>query len=197
MPIRLLIGLGNPGERYRQTRHNAGFVVLERLDEFRRTRWRSGCGGRWSEAEIRGCPVLLFEPQSYMNLSGEPVARMLGRGYTPGEILVICDDMDLPLGRVRLRPGGGSGGHRGLASIARELGTNEFPRLRVGIGRPGENVDARDYVLQSFGAEERDLADLTLDLAVRAVICAVASGIEEAMNAFNGVTVRPEGAEDE
>ncbi|MFO7941912.1 MAG: aminoacyl-tRNA hydrolase [Bacillota bacterium] len=197
MPIRLLVGLGNPGERYRQTRHNAGFLVLERLGEFRRTRWKPGCGGRWVEAEMRGCPAVLFEPHSYMNLSGEPVARMMGRGYAPGEILVICDDMDLPLGRVRLKPSGGSGGHRGLASIARELGTNEFPRLRVGIDRPPDGVDAREYVLRPFAAGERELADLALDLAARASVCAVVSGVEEAMNEFNGITANPEESESE
>ncbi len=191
MPIRLVVGLGNPGERYRRTRHNAGFLVLERLQGSRRVRWRPGCGGHWAEILLDRCPLVLFKPASYMNLSGGPVARMADRGFSPGEILVVCDDLDLPLGRVRIRPGGGSGGHRGLASIASSLGTRAFPRLRVGIGRPADGEVSSEYVLRPFAPEERELVDRSLDLAAQAVTCAVASGVDAAMNAFNGAHALP------
>ncbi len=189
LPIRLLIGLGNPGERYRRTRHNAGFLVLERLEGFRQTRWQPGYGGRWAEALLDGCPAVLFKPGTYMNLSGDPVARILSRGFSPGEILVLCDDLDLPLGRIRLKPSGGTGGHRGLASISDALGTGEYPRLRIGIGRPQDGGEPRDYVLDGFAEDETEVAGAALDLAARAAVAAVADGVEIAMNEFNGIDV--------
>ena len=196
MPIRLMVGLGNPGERYRRTRHNAGFLVIERLDGFRRGRWQPGYGGRWAEALIDGCPVVFFRPGSYMNLSGGPVGRAAARGFEPGEILVVCDDLDLPLGRIRLKPAGGSGGHRGLASVADALGTNAFPRLRLGIGRPDDGRDPSAYVLEPFTSEEMPLVDHVLDLATRAAVAAVTCGVEAAMNRFNGMTALPEDESD-
>lgn len=184
---RLVCGLGNPGPRYAWTRHNAGYLVVDRL--------ASLLGGKWLEyrglaltarVKIGEVPVLLAKPLTFMNLSGTAVAALVrAGGFSLEEVLVVADDLDLPLGVIRLRPKGSAGGHRGLASVISALGTSEFPRLRLGIGRPPEGCDAVSYVLDPFPPEERATFEFVLDRAVEAVQSWATEGIVAAMNKFN------------
>ena len=183
---RLVIGLGNPGRKYTANRHNVGFQCLDRLAEA----WSLSFGKRKHKAllaqgEIAGLTTTLAKPQTFMNLSGEAVER-LARFYKlpPQRILVIYDDLDLPLGRIRLRPEGGSGGHKGMKSIIEHLGTGGFPRLRVGIGRPTHG-DPVDYVLSDFAPDERRTIEETYERAIAAVELWLAKGIVAAMNRYN------------
>jgi PTH1 family peptidyl-tRNA hydrolase len=184
----LIVGLGNPGREYRDTRHNAGFMVVDRLCEsfgIRLSRLQSKAligTGAWD-----GRRMVLAKPQTYMNLSGQCVTSLLRFYKTPlDQLLVVHDDLDLPLGTLRLRPGGGSAGQRGLASIIQQLGTQEFPRLRVGIGRPPGQMDPADYVLERFTASDRVVIPLLLDRAVDAVKDFLQFDLSHAMNNFNG-----------
>lgn len=185
--VKLVVGLGNPGSRYASTRHNVGFMVVDRLAR----RWRAAitkkqCGAQVGAAEFDGEKVWLAKPQTFMNLSGEAVSCLL-RFYklSPADLVVIYDERDLPVGRIRLRERGSAGGHRGVASIIQMLGTNEFPRVRVGIGRPPE-MDAVDHVLSGFPPEERPLIEEALDRAVEGVEDALRDGLVAAMNKYNG-----------
>jgi PTH1 family peptidyl-tRNA hydrolase len=146
---------------------------------------------RVAEGKINGEPVVLAKPQTYMNLSGRAVGR-LGRAHNvlPEQILIVYDDLDLPLGRLRLRPQGGSGGHRGMRSIIDSLGTQDFPRLRVGIDRPPGRVDPADYVLQPFDADQRELLPTIAKVSVAAIECWLATDIATAMDRFNGPVLR-------
>ncbi len=184
--MKLIVGLGNPGARYRLTRHNLGFMVLDLLAE----RWRIAVGGRRHEAElgsgeIAETRVVLAKPQTFMNASGESVAkvRRLHR-LEPRDILVVCDDLDLPLGRVRLRGEGGAGGHNGLASLISVLGKG-FPRLRIGIGRPLGGADPVDFVLEPFTASERPTVHTAIERAADGVESWLREGLESAMNTLN------------
>ncbi len=186
----LIVGLGNPGIRYAKTRHNIGFRCVERLAsahgiDVRRQRFESLLG----EGEVQGKRVVLLEPQTFMNDSGRAVAPA-SRWYKipPERVLVAHDDLDLPLGRLRLRPGGSSGGHKGIESIIQVLGTNEFPRLRLGIGRP-EHGDPIDYVLARFTEGEEQAVGAICDLMLEITRCFMEQGIEAAMNAYNGTVV--------
>ncbi|MGH2356622.1 MAG: aminoacyl-tRNA hydrolase [Candidatus Limnocylindria bacterium] len=188
--MRVICGLGNPGERYRLTRHNVGFRVVDLLAD----RWGLAGQGRIRDGAARlehSLPepagrVLLVKPMRYMNLSGGPLRAALRQtdAATARDLLVVADDVDLPLGRVRLRRAGSAGGHNGLRDIISALGTNEFDRLRVGIGRAGETVD---HVLATFAASERDLATEAIAIAADAAELWLRQGIEAAMNAFNGL----------
>ncbi len=195
--VRLVVGLGNPGPEYSRSRHNSGFMVIERL--------LAGWPGRFEEISIaqsrcftgrfRGRPLELQMPQTFMNLSGEAVGCLARkRQLLPEEILVVVDDMDLPLGRLRLRAGGSDGGHNGLKSIIAQLGSENFKRLRVGIGRPepGKTVD---YVLSGFEGEELKLFEASLDGAAQAVKTVLSSGLGRAMNQFNAWS--PEAGEEQ
>ena len=190
--MKVICGLGNPGERYRLTRHNVGFRVVDLLAD----RWNMTGRGRVKDGagllEVhRPEPVgrvLLVKPMKYMNLSGGPLRAALRQtdvGVT-SELLVVADDIDLPLGRLRLRRSGSAGGHKGLRDVISAFGTNEFNRLRIGIGRAGEAVD---HVLAGFQADERELADEMVALGADAAERWLRDGIDEAMNAFNGVEV--------
>jgi PTH1 family peptidyl-tRNA hydrolase len=193
----LIAGLGNPGPGYAATRHNIGFVLVDRLA----ARWRAVWAlekkfqGRLARAERDGRKVILCQPQTFMNASGEAVGAV-GRFYQlPAEsILIVVDDADLPLGQLRMRPEGSSGGHHGLESVEQQLATRSYPRLRLGIGRRSEDQrEITDYVLGRFEAAERGTVEEVLDRAVRQVECWLADGIEKAMNEFNGaVTAQPE-----
>jgi len=183
---KLIVGLGNPGRKYAGNRHNVGFQCLDRLAEA----WDLSFGRRKHKAllaqgQIAGLKVILAKPQTFMNLSGEAVERM-ARFYKapPENILVIYDDLDLPVGRIRLRPEGGSGGHKGMKSIMEHLGANGFPRLRVGIGRPVHG-DPVDYVLGDFTLDERITIDVVCERVVSAVELWLAEGIAAAMNRYN------------
>jgi PTH1 family peptidyl-tRNA hydrolase len=188
--MKVICGLGNPGDRYRMTRHNVGFRVLDLLAD----RWRLTGAGRVRDGAARlevTRPepigrVLLVKPMKFMNLSGGPLrAAMRHVSADPtADLLVVADDIDLPLGRLRLRRDGSAGGHNGLRDIIGALGTDEFDRLRVGIGRHG---DAADHVLSTFRPVERELADEAVAAAADAVETWLRDGIDAAMNAFNGL----------
>lgn len=184
---KLVVGLGNPGSKYEGTRHNVGFEVVDRLA-------RGGSGvsfsrkfdGQLAEAEIDFHRVLLLKPETFMNLSGRSV-RQAVQFYKLdlADVLVICDDLSLPLGKLRLRAGGSDGGQKGLRDIALQLGTEEFPRLRIGIGERGP-IDASDFVLTRFKSSERPTIDDALIAATQAVAVWVSQGLASAMNRFNG-----------
>jgi len=190
MSPHLIVGLGNPGAEYAKTRHNAGFLLVEKLA----VRWRASWtfekrfNARVARAEPNEKRVFLCEPQTFMNSSGEAVAPLVEFYRIPLEqLLVAVDDADLPLGEIRLRPGGSSGGHHGLESIEQHLGTQEFARLRIGIGRrPGER-EIRDYVLGRFSSTEAAPADKVLIAARDQAECWMSAGIQKAMSQFNGV----------
>jgi len=184
---RIVVGLGNPGPRYARTRHNAGFLAVEALAAAAGILLRQQRHGALvGEGRIGGRRCLLALPQTFMNRSGESVRRILDfTGAAVADLLVVTDDLDLPLGRLRLRRGGGAGGHRGLASILDHLGDQGFARLRIGIGRPPERVPAEAYVLQDFAAGERPLLDEALTRAREAAEAVIAEGLDAAMNRFN------------
>jgi PTH1 family peptidyl-tRNA hydrolase len=183
----LIIGLGNPGREYKDNRHNVGFMLIDRLAvrlDVRMTRLQSRA--LVSAVQFEGQKLILAKPQTYMNLSGESVGGLARFYRVPLEqVLVAHDDLDLPFGSIRLRPGGGPGGQKGVDSTIKRLGTQEFPRLRIGIGRPPGRMDPAAYVLQDFPAA--DLIDLseTLDRAAEAAFTFVREGIQAAMNKFN------------
>ncbi len=188
MPIEwLIVGLGNPGKKYAQTRHNVGFHIVDRLAA---SAGFTFDGQKHQAVLARGklgdVPVMLAKPQTFMNLSGKAVAP-LARFYKipPERILVIVDDLDLPTARLRLRKFGGAGGHKGMRSIIDLLGTRDFPRMRVGIGRPPGQMPVEAYVLQKFSPAEWDEMTITYKRAVDAIRTVVAEGVEMAMNKFN------------
>jgi peptidyl-tRNA hydrolase, PTH1 family len=185
--LKLVAGLGNPGPKYQGTRHNVGFDVVDRLAAGgARPSFSRKFDGQVAEAEIDFRRVLLLKPETFMNLSGRSVAQAL-RFYKlePADLLVVCDDLSLPLGRLRLRPGGSDGGQKGLRDIIAHLGIDKFARLRIGIGERGE-ADAADFVLSRFRGAERPIIDDALILATQAVAVWVTQGIDAAMNKFNG-----------
>jgi PTH1 family peptidyl-tRNA hydrolase len=191
--VKVVTGLGNPGERHRLTRHNVGFRVVDLLAD----RWGLTGQGRVRDGAARlevqltdpEARVLLVKPMKYMNLSGGPVRAALRQtGADPVEdLLVVTDDVDLPLGRLRLRRDGSAGGHNGLRDIIASLGSNEFNRLRVGIGRPGSSRVTVDHVLATFKPGERELAAESIAAAADAVETWLRDGMEAAMNEFNGL----------
>lgn len=188
MPVDYIVaGLGNPGLPYRGTRHNAGAALVEELSKrhaipLTGKKYRSLTG----RGAISGRDCLLCLPQTYMNLSGQAVKRMLTYSDAPLSHLVIaCDDLDLPLGRIRLRLGGGSGGHRGLSSIMESTGENKFVRLRIGIDRPPGSMAAEDYVLKRFNRSEGPLVGEALDRAIQALETLFSQGLDKAMSLFN------------
>ena len=182
-----VIGLGNPGVRYSETRHNLGFWVVDLLSRRHRGRWRQPSGRYMSShVNIAGLTVLLVEPLTYMNLSGEAVMELSSKyPLESSDLLVVCDDLALPLGRLRLRKKGSDGGHNGLRSINDLLGTPRFPRLRLGVGPPPEETDHSDFVLTGFGPRDRIVAER---MAARAADCVdhyLEAGIDAAMSRFN------------
>jgi len=181
--IRLVVGLGNPGSEYERTRHNVGFMVLDRLAADWRVQWERSAkwGAYWAKAE----QALLVKPMTYMNRSGGPL-QAVSQFYkiAPEEMLPVLDDLALPLGRLRLRPDGSTGGHNGLDSIITTFGTDKIPRLRVGIGAPPQAA-AVDYVLGRFFDEELPLLEKTIARAVEAVKWSIDKSVVSAMNTFN------------
>jgi PTH1 family peptidyl-tRNA hydrolase len=187
----LIVGLGNPGKKYAGNRHNVGFHCLNRLAEA----YQLAFDGKRDKAElalgrVAGRRAVLAKPQTYVNESGQAVGA-IARFFKvePGDVWVLYDDLDLPQGTIRLRPRGSSGGHRGIESIIEHLGTREFPRVRVGIGRPPGKMEPKAYVLQDFDAAERKRMEEVYERVVAAVETAIREGIKEAMNRFNA---RPE-----
>jgi len=185
--VKVIVGLGNPGLTYRKTRHNLGHMVVGRLARergigFRRGRFECTQG----EGTIGEERVLLVRPQTFMNRSGACVAPLMRHlGLPPSDLLVICDDVNLELGRLRLRRSGSAGGHKGLGSIIQRLGSDEFARLRLGVGRPPGDPDLVDHVLSSFRRSEWPLVEELLARAAQAAETWVCHGAEEAMNRFN------------
>jgi PTH1 family peptidyl-tRNA hydrolase len=181
--IRLVAGLGNPGPEYRQTRHNIGFMVIDRLASELGMNW-----DRFNKADAaiaKSGDLFLVKPQAFMNRSGHPLFAV-AQFYKiePAEVLVVFDDFALPLGRVRIRPDGGTGGHNGLESIIVQFGSDQIPRLRIGIGA-APMQGAVDHVLGRFFEEELPLVGTVIDRAVDAVKCAIDNGLVSAMNKFN------------
>lgn len=184
----LLVGLGNPGKEYEKTRHNAGFLAIDRIAE------RFGikidfyeCTSLTGRGSIEGVPVILARPQTFMNRSGVAVRCLIAKyKVDPKNIIVIYDDIDLPLGKVRIRTSGGAGGHKGMVSIINSLGTESFPRIRLGIGRPEDKkVDIVEYVLSPFSPEEWPVFEESLEKAVEGVRLIFQKGYPAAMSAIN------------
>ena len=181
--IQLVAGLGNPGAEYAYTRHNIGFMVVDFLAHGAGLKWEKS--SKWDAATTKFGDALLIKPASYMNRSGHPL-HAIAQFYKvpPEQVLVVLDDFSLPLGRVRIRQSGGPGGHNGLESVIVQFGTEEIPRLRIGIGSaPAEG--SSDYVLSNFFEEEKSLVKSAIERAAEAVKCAIDKGVVSAMNTFN------------
>jgi PTH1 family peptidyl-tRNA hydrolase len=184
----LIVGLGNPGLAYRHNRHNVGFMVADTLADkleipLKRVKFKAQIGN----GKLGDIPIIIAKPLTFMNNSGEAVAPLVRYFKVPLErLLVIHDDMDLPLGTLRMRPSGGSAGHNGMLSIFDKLGTNAIPRLRVGIGRPPGRMDPADYVLQDFPRSEEELLSMVIAQACEAALAFITTGLEKAMNTYNG-----------
>jgi PTH1 family peptidyl-tRNA hydrolase len=192
-PSRLIVGLGNPGQGFSGNRHNVGFMSVNHLAKAHGMRFdRSKSESRVAEGEIGGISVMLARPQTFMNLSGKAVEGLMHKlKLTPDDIIVIHDDLDLPLGRIRIRKGGSSGGHNGIRSIIAEIGTEDFVRLRIGIGRPDRSDaavarthDVKDHVLGDFAGDERSTIEATIPRVIEAVECLLTEGLVQAMNRF-------------
>ena len=185
--MKLIVGLGNPGSKFAHSRHNVGFYCVDCLAK----RWGGKLAERRKLAMLgvmpTSCPpVVLAKPRTFMNLSGEGVGYILTRfAAGPEDLVVIYDDMDLPLGMIRVRPRGGDGGHNGIKSIITTLGTQEFPRIRVGIGDPPADVDEVSYVLGSFSSEEKPEVEKAVETVAEVVECLLREDIEIVMNKFN------------
>lgn len=191
----LVAGLGNPGKEYANTRHNAGFLLVERLARDWAANWTEErkFRSRLAKVERGGHRFVLCQPQTFMNASGEAVQSVADYFRLPPEkVLVVVDDVDLPFGEIRLRGSGSSGGHHGLESVEQHLGTREFPRLRIGIGRRDGVRQITNYVLGQFAKEEFDLLEKILARASDQVECWAGAGIGKAMSQFNGVVNKEE-----
>ncbi len=183
----VVAGLGNPGEQYARTRHNAGFMTIDRIAkangvELNRRRFK----GLTAEVTLAGQPAILVKPQTFYNLSGECLADLLGYFKVPAEqLIVVHDELDIEAGRLRLKKGGTDAGNRGVRSVAEVLGTPDFIRVRIGIGRPPANDPSKDYLLRPLTAAEREQFSPNLDRAANAVAEIIANGLERAMNLHN------------
>lgn len=181
----VVVGLGNPGASYAKTRHNLGAVMVERLADRLGVKLRRGVRGRYRSGEgtLASTPVVLAVPTTYMNESGPPVAVLVRKaGVRPERLVVVHDELDLPLGTVRLKDGGGLAGHNGLKSIRDSLRSQDFLRIRLGIGRPQLGSDATEKVLTSFAPQERPVADAAVDLAMKGLEVLVRDGLDAAQN---------------
>jgi PTH1 family peptidyl-tRNA hydrolase len=188
--MKLIVGLGNPGLKYSKNRHNIGFTCLRHfarrhsihLDK-KQSLARTGSG------KIEGENIILARPQTYMNLSGQSVSRLVNKlKLNLDDLIVIHDDLDLPLGRIRIRQGGGSGGHKGMESVIGELGSQDFIRIRIGIGRPSENASEDEiigFVLSDFTPEEEQIVKKAIARVSDAIIRLITKGLETAMNTYN------------
>lgn len=186
--IYLIVGLGNPGREYRNTRHNMGFLAVDALIQklgFSRSKVQNKA--IINTGSLQGQKVILAKPQTYMNLSGQAVSGLVNFYKIPlNHLLVINDDVDIPFGTIRIRPGGGSAGQKGVGSIIEKLGTQEFARMRLGVGRPPGQMSTPDYVLQQFSKDEEEFLRNFLDKADLAVEEFILNGLDAAMNKFNG-----------
>ena len=191
--MKLIVGLGNPGKTYAHNRHNVGFQCLNYLARLHSVRFdRRQCQARVGTGKVSGEKLLLAKPGTFVNLSGKSVAGLVQKHHIPlSDLLVIYDDLDLPLGRIRLRQSGSSGGHKGMNSIISALSSEDFPRIRVGIGRPqGEKQSMSDdaivdYVLSDFSSQEEAIIKPAIAKVAEAIDCFLTEGIKAAMNRFN------------
>ena len=187
--IRLIVGLGNPESKYDGTRHNAGFMFVERLLTKLPRSFQPRIHGFQSyywKGTYAGAPLMIQTPLTYMNLSGEAVAPLMrSEGIAPDEVLVVHDDMDIPLGRIRIRKGGGSAGHNGIKSLIEEIGSEGFHRMRIGVGHAESSGDVIDYVLSEFSEEEKAVFDRVLAGAAEAAVLILRRGVAMAMNQYN------------
>jgi PTH1 family peptidyl-tRNA hydrolase len=183
----LMVGLGNPGREYHDNRHNAGFMAIDRISErFNIKLSRMQCQALVGTGTAGSVKLILAKPQTFMNLSGQAVGGLVRFYKTPlNQLLVINDDMDLPFGEIRLRPGGGSAGQKGMGSIIERLGTQTFPRMRIGIGHPGGRRDTADYVLGDFTNAEQDVLNQVMTEAADAAVDFLEKGLEYAMTHHN------------
>jgi len=190
--MRVIAGLGNPGREYQDTRHNAGFMALAAVSRLTRIPVRGfRFHGRTGQGKFKGQELFLLRPRTYMNLSGDSVRACLrSLRLQPADLIVIHDDMDLPMGRLRIKTKGGDGGHRGIRSIISALGTDEFIRVKIGISKPDED-DAEDYVLEPFSAAELPLIEQAVAQAAAAVQALLLEGTAAAMNRFNSAKADP------
>ncbi len=189
----LIAGLGNPGRKFEHNRHNVGFMLLNRLSlKFGVTFGQVESKALVAKTIYQGKRVILIKPQTYMNNSGSAVNSLVNFYKIPlANLLVAYDDVDLPLGSLRLRPSGGSAGQKGMQSIIERMGTDQFPRLRIGTGRPPGKMEAADYVLENFPNSDTDLLSEALDRGVDAVLTYIQDGLDQAMNLYNGELVKP------
>jgi peptidyl-tRNA hydrolase, PTH1 family len=185
--LKLVIGLGNPGKEYDRTRHNAGFMVVERLaDAFRISMDKNKFDTIYGKGKIQAKDVMLAKPQAFMNRSGPPVQKLAGfYRISCEDMLIIHDDIDLAFGRIKIKEKGGDGGHKGIRSIKDALGGGNFTRLRIGIGRSEAGADVVDHVLGRFDPEEKALLDKIIATAMDAVLTILCEGAKEGMNRFN------------
>ena len=185
--MKLIVGLGNPGTRFARTRHNIGFRCVDHFARrhglslaSRRQQVRLGTG------QVEGTPIVLAQPRTFMNHSSAAISYLLRRFKSlPQDLVVVYDDLDLPVGKIRIRAGGSSGGHRGMDSIIQEVASQEIPRIRVGIGRPTEDEDKVAYVLSAFAPEEEHLVQEAVERVSDALLCIIEEGLEQAMNRYN------------
>ena len=185
--MKAIAGLGNPGEKYAHTRHNIGFMVIAELSERFNINSSYKFDGLVGDFFFGGEKVILFQPMKYMNKSGQPIFKLLDYfQIEPGNLLVIHDDLDLDLGKMRLKKNGSSGGHNGIKSIINNLNTDEFKRLKIGIGRPPENLPVPDFVLTTFRGEEKNTSEEVVKKAASAVELMLKEDIMKAMNKYNG-----------
>ncbi len=184
----LVVGLGNPGPQYAWTRHNLGFLVVAALAE----QWRiplnkSTLDAAWGQGRVGGKTVVLAQPATYMNLSGRAVSRLLAYfKFTPAALVVVHDDLDVPLGRLKIVERGGPGGHKGVLSIINALDTEEFLRVKLGIGRPPREMPTENYVLSHFAREEEEMVAGLVERGAAAVDCLIKEGLQAAQNQFHG-----------
>ena len=186
--MQLIVGLGNPERRFHHSRHNVGFWCLEHMAR----QWSIPLSERRAKAVLGQGRVddrllVLAKPRTFVNHSGEAVRYLLDRFHaSPQELLVVYDDMDLPIGKLRLRPDGGAGGHNGLKSIIATIATQQFPRMRIGIGRPSGSQNEIDFVLGPFNSVEKEMVEEVVELGAQASLCVIRDGLQQAMNRFNG-----------
>jgi PTH1 family peptidyl-tRNA hydrolase len=184
---KLLVGLGNPGKKYSMTRHNIGFMVLDSLAEKAGQKFKTG-RGKWKQARINlsGHDIWAIKPQTYMNLSGQAVEYFCSYyKIEPEQILVVCDDINLPLGKLRIRADGSAGGHNGLKDIIASLGSENFSRIRLGIDLPPQGEASEDYVLRPFSEDERKTVSTMIKSAAEAILTIVSEGVTAAQNIYN------------
>jgi PTH1 family peptidyl-tRNA hydrolase len=185
--LKVIAGLGNPGEKYTQTRHNIGFMIVSELADRFKVNSSYKFDGLVGDFFFGGEKIILFQPMKYMNKSGQPIYKLLDYfQIEAADLLVVHDDLDLDLGKMRFKQNGGSGGHNGIKSIINQLGTDQFNRLKIGIGRPPENVPVPDFVLTTFQGEEKDISKKVVQEAASAAELMLKKDIMKAMNKYNG-----------